>query len=272
MKRLMFGGATALGLMSATFGATADEPQGVDDRTESPFSVELSLDVLSDYVWRGTICNDNPVWQPSVTAAYNLKEYGKISGNIWSSLDLTHKRGSATNSRRACGMQEIDYTLSYEVTLYDIGVELGHIWYTFPNANGSTDQDLYTKLSYETPYVTPSAAFFWNYSDSAGTDASAVYAMVGLEHEFTLTAIDEALTLTPSVSLGFGNNAYTDAGYELTDQTVGLATAYEVIPNLKVGAQINYTWTPSHTLRQNGYMGEGKDQLVWGGVKLTFSF
>ena len=123
----MIGGLAALGLTTAALAG------------ESPFSVKLSMDVLSDYVWRGTICNGNPVWQPSVTASYDAGDFGTISGNAWSSFDLTHKRGTATNSRRSAGAQEIDYTLSYAVELAGVGLEVGHIWYTFPNNNGSSD-------------------------------------------------------------------------------------------------------------------------------------
>ena len=39
----MIGGLAALGLTTAALAG------------ESPFSVKLSMDVLSDYVWRGTI-------------------------------------------------------------------------------------------------------------------------------------------------------------------------------------------------------------------------
>ena len=133
----MIGGLAALGLTTAALAG------------ESPFSVELSMDVLSDYVWRGMICNGNPVWQPSVTASYDAGDFGTISGNVWSSFDLTHKRGTATNSRRSAGAQEIDYTLSYAVELAGVGLEVGHIWYTFPNNNGSSDQDLYATVSYK---------------------------------------------------------------------------------------------------------------------------
>lgn len=81
------------------------------------------------------------------------------------------------------------------------------------------------------------------------------------------------LSLTPSASLGFGGNSWTDgAGTELTDQTVGLALTYALCENISLGAQINYTWLPSHTLRHADYMGEGKNQLCWGGVNVTFSF
>ncbi|MGN0854229.1 MAG: TorF family putative porin [Kiritimatiellia bacterium] len=235
----------------------------------SPFSVEFSMDILSDYVWRGMICNDNPVWQPSVTLGYDTGDYGALSANIWSTFDLTHKRGTFNNSRRSAGLQEIDYTISYAIELAGIGFEVGHIWYTYPNNNGSSDQDLYATVSYENPFVTPSASVYWNYSDSCGNDVSCLYYTFGLSHDFTIT---DALSLTPSASLSFGGNAWTDCGNELTDQTVGLSASYELCDNVSLGAQINYTWIPSHTLRKGDYMGEGKDQLCWGGINVTVSF
>ena len=79
-------------------------------------------------------------------------------------------------------------------------------------------------------------------------------------------------------ALGFGDNAWSkyvtdeSAGTELTDQTIGLAASYAITENVSVGAQINYTWIPSHTLRHLDYMGCGKSQLLWGGVNATFSF
>ena len=137
------------------------------------FSVAVSMDVLSDYIWRGVICNDNPVWQPSVTLGYNAGDLGAVSFNVWSTFDATHRRGTSTNSRRSCGAQEFDYTLSYANSIGPVGLEVGHIWYTFPNNNGHSDQDLYGTVSYNNDYVTPSASAYWNYSDSAGTDPSA---------------------------------------------------------------------------------------------------
>ena len=252
--------------------ATTNELEEVDS---AGLSVEFSMDVLSDYMWRGTICNGNPVWQPSVTLGYDLGDWGALSANVWQSYDLTHKRGTATNSRRACGLQEIDYTLAYAVSLADFDFEVGHIFYTYPNNNGPSDQDLYATVAYNNPIVTPSASVYWNYNSAHGEDPSAVYFSFGLAHDFEPI---EGLTLTPSASLGFGDNAWSkyvtgeSAGTELTDQTIGLAASYAITENVSVGAQINYTWIPSHTLRHLDYMGCGKSQLLWGGVNATFSF
>ena len=253
------------------FSAGAAETNELEKTDDGGLKIEASMDVLSDYVWRGTICNGNPVWQPSVTLGYDAGDFGSVSANTWSSYDLTHKRGTSNNSRRSCGLQEIDYTLAYANKLGPVGVEAGHIWYTFPNNNGASDQELYATVSYENDIATPSASAYWNYSDSAGTDVSAVYFSFGLSRDFALT---EALTLTPKADIGFGDHAYTDSsgGTELTDQTVGLSASYAITEWFSVGAQINYTWTPSHTLRHEGYMGEGKHQLLWGGINATISF
>ena len=272
VKRVFLALAGTAFLLGAAAAETNElEAVDVEETDDGGLSVEVSMDVLSDYVWRGTICNGNPVWQPSVTVGYDAGDYGALSANVWSTYDLTHKRGTATNSRRACGLQEFDYTVSYANSLGPVGIEVGHLWYTYPNNNGKDDQELYATLSYENPIVTPSASAFWNYSDSAGNDVSAVYFSFGLKRDFN--PLDE-LTLTPKAEIGFGDHAYTDSegGTELTDQTIGFAASYAVTEWFSVGAQINYTWTPSHTLRHEGYMGEGKHQLLWGGVNATFSF
>ena len=268
MKKMFFALAGTAFLLAAG-AAETNELEEVDE--DVGLSIEVSMDVLSDYVWRGTICNGNPVWQPSATIGYDTGDFGSLSANVWSSYDLTHRRGTATNSRRACGLQEIDYTISYAYSLGPVEFEVGHLWYTYPNNNGASDQELYATVSYDNPIVTPSASVFWNYSDSAGTDVSAVYFSFGLKHDFN--PIDE-LTITPKAEVGFGDHAYTDSagGTELTDQTLGVAARYAITDWVSVGAQLNYTWTPSRTLRHEGYMGEDKHQLLWGGVNVTFSF
>ena len=266
MKRMILTFAATFTL--ATGAAETNELEKIDD---GGLKIEAAMDVLSDYVWRGTICNGNPVWQPSATLGYDAGDFGSLSVNVWQSYDLTHKRGTATNSRRACGLQEIDYMLAYSNSIGPVGLEAGHIWYTFPNNNGASDQELYATVSYENGIATPSASAYWNYSDSAGTDPSAVYFLFALSRDFTPM---DSFTVTPRVSLGFGDHASTDSsgGTELTDQTLGLSARYAITEWFSVGAQINYTWTPSHTLRHEGYMGEDKHQILWGGVNATISF
>ncbi len=257
--------------VAASFAAAAEETNEVERAESSAFSIEASVDILSDYVWRGTICNGNPVWQPSATLTYEYGDFGKVSANVWASMDLTHRRGTMNASRHACGIQELDYTLAYANSFGPVDIEIGHIWYSFPYGNGRSTEELYGTVAYNNPIVTPSFTAYWDYLDTAGNDVSAVYATFALSHEFEAA---DKLTVTPSAALNFANHAYTGSsgGTEATDLTIGVAAAYAVTEWLSLGAQVNYTWTPSHTLRHEGYMGEGEHQIVWGGVNVTLKF
>ncbi len=286
----LFGGFAALSLMTSVAVAETPAPTTVEtveeaeltEEEESPLSFEVSVDVLSDYIFRGYLFNDNPVWQPGVTISYETEDLGGVYANVWSSFDLTRKRGTFTNSRRSCGLQEIDYTIAYYINLFGLDFEAGHMWYTYPNNNGWSEREIFASVSYENPFITPTFAAYWLYNGAGDTDRSCLYYNFSLEHEFE---IGDSFTLTPYATLGFGGNAWCQyvtgesTGTELTDQTIGLKTAYQLTDWMSIGAQINYTWIPSHTLRHAGdgygYMGgsgDGKDQLVWGGVNVTLTF
>ena len=151
--------------VAASFAAAA-ETNEVESAESSAFFVEASVDVLSDYIWRGKICNGNPVWQPSVTLGYDAGDFGKISANVWASMDLTHRRGTMNASRHACGIQELDYTLAYANSFGPVDIEIGHIWYSFPYGNGRSTEELYGTVAYNNPIVTPSFTAYWDYLDT----------------------------------------------------------------------------------------------------------
>ncbi|MBR0506290.1 MAG: hypothetical protein IJJ84_12870, partial [Kiritimatiellae bacterium] len=56
---------TLLASAALAFSAGAAETNELETVDDGGLKIEASMDVLSDYVWRGTICNGNPVWQPS---------------------------------------------------------------------------------------------------------------------------------------------------------------------------------------------------------------
>lgn len=90
-------------LAAASFAAAGAEeaPEGAETETSSPFSFEATLDVLSDYIWRGAICNGNPVWQPGATATFDADDLGSVSAAVRSGFDATHKRGTKATWAKA---------------------------------------------------------------------------------------------------------------------------------------------------------------------------
>ena len=105
--------------------------------------------------------------------------------------------------------------------------------------------------------------------------------MFSVSKDFNIEQV-EGLKITPKALLGVGNVAFVqnntgirDAETAMADQTLSLSASYEVNEHFSIGAKINYTWTPSHTLRHARYMSWGEDNahmLVWGGVFATLSF
>ena len=232
--------------VAASFAAAAEEAGEPATASPGKFSAEATVDIMSDYVWHGRICNGNPVWQPGVTLAYEHGGFGKVYANVWASMDLTRRRGTLSASRRACGLQETDYTLAYANSLGPVEVEVGNVWYVYPCGNGHSTEELYGKASYSNPIATPSLTAYWDYLDTAGNDVSAVYAEFALSREFNPA---DSLALTPSAALGFANHAYTGSsgGTEATDLTLGVSASYAVTNTLATVSVSNHygTATPS---------------------------
>ena len=299
MKNLLFAAAAA-----TAFGALAEEtapvaaPAGdqaaaeaAETESDSGFWAEAGVDVLSDYMWRGVILNDNWCWQPSVSVGYNTEDFGGIYFNYWASFDFTHRRNSCAgggNSRRCMGIQEQDFYLGYTKSFGDFDFEIGWYFYDYPyngpdHCAGSLGHDLYIGGFYNNAFVTPGVELYWSPTTQHGHEPATAYVRLSAKHDFAIT---DELTITPKASLGIGDTAFVqnNTGYvrdnsgmhtQMTDQTLTLKATYAVTEWCSLGANINYTWIPSHTLRHQRYMTCGDDnhnQQVWGGVNLTFSF
>ena len=270
--------------------------EAVDEPTDDGgLWVEASVDILSDYVWRGIILDDNVVWQPSVSLGYNTEDWGGIYVNWWASFDLTDRRNRmpwGNNSRQCGSIHEIDYYVGYTKSFGDLDLEIGHYWYDYPyngkhgnHCAGHLNSHLYFGAFYNLPYITPGVEAFWDYGREHGHDPSGCYVRFLMKHAFSLT---DQLTLTPKATLGLSNHEAMKAnlsgyredsrdnyGAQFTDQTTSLTLAYAVTDYFTIAATINYTWVPSHPMRQERWLTAGHDsrnQLVWGGINATLSF
>ncbi len=286
----------ASALLLPLFADEAASEEKVAENKKSPFGAEVTIDFLSDYMWRGTFLDRNPVYQPSVTLSYDADEFGTFLFNYWTSLDLTHKRNNCAgggNSRRNGSMIEQDFYIAYanSYTFDDekwgsLDYEIGHYWYDYPyngpkHHAGSLGSDLYGGIFWNTPIVTLGSEVLWGYYTAHEHEPATAYFRFSVAHDFEIEQI-EGLTITPKATLGVGNVAFVqnntgirDASTEMTEQTLTLKASYAITDHLSVGANINYTWTPSRTLRHARYMSFGDDnshQVVWGGVSVTLSF
>lgn len=278
MKRLL----VCLGCVSliASCGlaqeATNAVPEMAEEKAVSPLSFHFVTTFFNEYTWRGSISEDTPTWQPSLTATYDTGDWGAISVNIWAGLFLTDKHTNRPKSMG--GTREIDYTISYSKNFGDLGLELGHMWYTYPNRGKSktSSQELYAVVSYETDIVTPSFSVYSDYTDSDHNDPASLYFYAAIDK--TIPLVDR-LNLDLSTGIGFANGAYntymTDdrvTDCQLVDYRATSMLRYAVTDFMEIGAFARYNWIASPVLRDVDYMGKGKDQLLFGGLELSLDF
>ncbi len=92
-------------------------------------AIELSVDVLSQYIWRGyALSHNSAVVQPSLTIAYK-----GFSANIWGNYDTDEDKPGGESE-----WNETDYTLSYGYQLFSfLDVNVGTIYYELDEAKDS---------------------------------------------------------------------------------------------------------------------------------------
>lgn len=97
--------------------------------------------VVSSYLWRGTVVNDSPSLQPSLTAAW-----GGLSVNLWSNVSRSPLHNQAWT--------ESDITLEYSHSLGRWTLTGGLTDYEFvdtPAAEGNRTREIYAGLSLDVP-------------------------------------------------------------------------------------------------------------------------
>ena len=239
-----------------------------DAKVDAPaLAANTDLPVLSAYVWRGQVLNDEAVFEP----ALNLTK-GGLGLNVWGNYNLTD------NATGEADFSEIDLTLSYGGKAGAVGYGVGLIEYLFPNSTLTTDEggvgypgtrELYVTLSLPDLPVVPSLSVYRDIDEADGTYAS-------LAAGYSRSLVDK-LTLGVSASIGAADADYNlfyfgvdDAA--LNDANVGATLAYTLRDNLTVIPGVQYTWLPDDAIKDGaGALYKDTDQLV-GSLKVNYVF
>jgi hypothetical protein len=256
---MVLAGALALAGMVASAGEEQTEPAAVE--------VDADVPVLSAYVWRGQVLNDEAVFQP----ALNLTK-GGFGLNVWGNFNLTDRVTDDAD------FSEIDLTISYGGKRGSVGWGVGLIEYLFPNSTLTTDaggagypstREAYASVSLPDLVVVPTLSVYRDIDEGNGT-----YASFGLGYDRALT---DKLTLNVSAALGMADADYNafyfgieDAA--LNDANLGASVSYSVSKNLTITPSVQYTWLPDGDIKDAaGALYYGKDQVV-GGLNINYVF
>lgn len=106
--------------------------------SEAPRRMRLGggadLSVVSQYIWRGYIYNDDFALQPDAYLTY-----GNFLASVWGSLDMTDRKEIGIDSQG--DFSEIDYVIQYAIPTRLVNVTLGYSFYSYPNTLDELRED-----------------------------------------------------------------------------------------------------------------------------------
>jgi hypothetical protein len=223
-----------------------------DAFAQSEVSVDVSLDALSGYVWRGGILGSDEklVLQPSLT--FGFGESG-VALNVWGS-------GFVSDRSTLDQVDELDFTLSYDTSLGEdgkVGLSIGIIEYTFPSLNAGTkhSEEVYGGLSFD-HQLAPSITVYYDFGL-----IDDYYVTAGVGPEFPLGDGDNAPVLGLGASVGVSGDAYGgSSGFNDVTFTASIGWASG---NWSFGPFAGFSYADDGVNVDNS--------SFWGGVSIGFS-
>lgn len=214
-----------------------------------------SVDVMSNYVWRGLKSTPNMAVQPSVGITY-----GAFSTNLWANYDAKTEKHTET-----------DLTLDYGMTFDKISVNAGYIYYALEGLNDT--QEFYIAAGYST-LLKPKLTLYYDFDEGEGA-----FIVASVAHSFEITK-DIALNLGASASYNINNKIMGSPDGVKSDFSNfynGELTASAGIPiakNITLTPKLAYSFALSNDAKEaiKGINFGDSSSVLYGGVNLTLSF
>ena len=179
---------------AALFAGNAAANTFVED-----LSLDGSLAVTSDYRFRGiSQSNDDVAMQGSI----NLNHTSGFHAGVWgSSIDFN----SVGNDEATL---ELDYTAGYTFAVSDVAVDVGYIYYTYPN-DGSNDNNDYGEVYAAAAWKGVEAGVNWT-DDGYAKSGKATYVFAGYSHQFGIVTVGAQVgeTFLDTATFANGDDKY----------------------------------------------------------------
>ena len=224
-------------------------------------SGSVSVDVMSNYVWRGQRLSEKFAVQPSVGITYN--GYG---ANLWSNWDSDYSGGNNGE------VSETDLTLNYTFSIDKLSLDVGYIYYGLEAATDT--QEIYVSAGYDT-LLSPALTIYYDYEEGEGA--------------FIVASIGHSLSLSEGISLDLGASAGYNARNKImgTDEDsnyfngfyngeVSASVSIPVTDAVSVAPVIAYTFPLSNdaenAIKAADAGGDNEDEIIYGGVSISLNF
>jgi len=229
---------------------------------EPKVSGTASVDVMSNYVWRGQKLTNSWVIQPSVGITY-----GRFGTNIWANYDSDSKIDEGDGHGE---FSETDLTLNYSFSVEKWNFSAGYIYYAFTGANDT--QELYLSTSYST-LLNPSLTIYYDYDEGNGA-----FAIAAISHSFDVFK-GSSLKLGASASYNINNKimGFDEDGNDFSNFYNGELSAGLSIPITKaisITPKVAYSFPLSDDAEEalRSISDDGDEDILYGGINVTLRF
>jgi hypothetical protein len=225
-------------------------------------SGSASVDVMSNYVWRGQKLSNSWVVQPSVAITY-----GVFGANLWANYDSDSKIDEGDGHGE---FTETDLTLSYTRSMGKWTFGTGYIYYALNNANDT--QEVYLSASYDT-LLKPTLTAYYDFDEGNGA--------------FIVASIGHSIEVIKGINLNLG----ASASYNINNKVMGFDKDGDDFSNfynaelssslnipvwkaITVTPKVAYSFPLSNDAEDaiKNISDDGDKDILYGGVNVTLSF
>lgn len=225
---LVAGAMTALPL-----AAHAEEADG------SGASASLTVPVLSAYVWRGQVLNDEPVLQPT----FGISK-GGFTISWWGNFNLTD---NVTGDDLEFSEHDISVTYAMTCPITGAGITLGVVQFDFPNQSlpleggnislVSDTREAFISYALSDVLLSPTLTVNYDFKEAEG-----FYGALGISHGIELA---ESLSLNLGATLGAATSDWGDFYFGkaegLTDWSVSASLPFAVSETVSLTPAVSYS-------------------------------
>ena len=266
-------------------------------KAQSSFSFSGDAAMVSKYIWRGQRLTNDWSLQPSMTMGV-----GGFSFNVWGNMDLTAvNEGDSLFLRENplapagdhAGLKgkfsEVDYTFSYAHSFEEVSIDVGTIFYTFPERSASlaSTTEIYGSVSLDAVPLAPSATLYIDVDETGASGDTGIYFLLAAGHSLPF-AHNVFSGLDLSASLAFVNGGFGQFYYGADE-----AGAHDVSLTLSLPITLGESVSASAFVTYSTLLGSFRDyqfqdpravflgtagspaafaDTVWGGLSLSLGF
>jgi hypothetical protein len=224
-----------------------------------------SVDLMSNYIWRGQKLSNSWVLQPSVGI-----NYGSFGASIWSNYDSDRTEAASGGLSSRGKITETDITLTYTHSIDKLTLAGGYIYYALEGANDT--QEIFITASYNT-ILNPSLTVYYDYDEGNGA-----FIVLGVGHAFPILK-DIGVKLGASASYNIRNKVmgFDSGGKRFSNfynAEISASVAIPLYKDISITPKIAYSMPLSNDAKAaiKSISDDNKKNILYGGINLTLSF